>query len=213
MKSALAYLIVLTLAASAFGQSKQKISMNLDKVGNVKVTVSMSMEASQWQMWIYNYGNNPASLKRDTERSMPAYVLKNFNLSKDDMNRSFELTFDALGMCKVDKRGVWIFETGVRGADITDLGDRKYIYVDSPSEFGGQIQQIFTISFPEEASEIRLDSNAYGKTVFTFDMQTPSRSGIAKFAGGSLLLLGLAWSGIELSRTRKPTTSRNEANN
>ncbi|MBC2605098.1 hypothetical protein [Pelagicoccus albus] len=198
MRTPILALASLILATAAFAQSKQKIAMNMDKVGNVEVVTSMTMPASQWDLWQETVGNNPAALKRETQRSMPAYVLRDFDLKRNDMERSFELKFTALGMCKVDKRGNWIFETGVRNADITELGDAKFMYVDNPQEFGGSIQQVFTISFPEEASDIEVGTDAFGKTVFTFDMQTPGQVNASLLAGSGLMIVGLAWASLSL---------------
>ena len=80
----------------------------------------------------------------------------------------------AYGMRKVDKRGNWIFETGVRDADLTKLDDRRYMHVDAPRELGGQIQQVFTLEFPEEAVDSEVDSDSLEKTILQFDMETPA---------------------------------------
>ena len=50
------------------------------------------------------FGQQSCSTKRAIRRSMPAYFLDDFKLDKDDMNRSFTLSLNAYGVCKIDKR-------------------------------------------------------------------------------------------------------------
>lgn len=177
-------------------QSSQNIEMNIDPLGNAELKISMKMNAQQWQIWNSNFGNNPAALKREIERSMPGYFLGDFELKKQDMERSFEFELKAYGVCKIDKRGKWSLETDEKDVNLTKLTDNKYMLVSSPPEYGGQLQQTFIINFPEEATDIEVDEDSYGKTVFEFKMQEPS-SGInlMRWAGILFILAGGALAG------------------
>ncbi|MEO0470203.1 MAG: hypothetical protein AAF206_11320 [Bacteroidota bacterium] len=184
-------------------QLSQKIEMNLDKLGNANLTLSMKMGASQWQNWIQSLGNNPAALKRQVERDMPAFFLDDFQLEKNDMERSFTLSLKAYGVCKVDKRGNWVLETDDKDVDLTELTDHKFMYVNSPAEYGGQLQQTTIVEFPEEAQAIKVDEDAYGKTVFKFDMEGDAGGGgWMRYTGIVLCVLGAAWAGWEVLRNR-----------
>lgn len=188
-------LIICYIAASA-QQTQQKIEMQIDNIGDTKIKISMNMNAMEWQNWISSTGNNPAALKREIERAMPAYILDDFKLEKDDMNRSFELTLNAYGTCKIDKRGNWILETDQKNAQLTKLTDHKYMLVSSPPEFGGKIQQTFMVEFPSDAKDIKTDTNAYGKSIFKFKMNTPSTPfGLMRWSGLFFIIVGGAWAG------------------
>ena len=177
-------------------QSQQKIEMKIDDVGNAKLNISMTMKAQEWQVWNSNYGNNPSALKRDMERAMPAYFLDDFKLEKDDMNRSFNLSLNAYGVCEINKRGKWIVDTDQKNAQLTELTDNKYMLVTSPTEFGGQLQQTFIIELPESAKKIKTDKDAFGKSVFEFDMDAPSSGfNIMRWAGILLIVVGGSWAG------------------
>ena len=157
------------------------------------------MNAQQWQMWNSNFGNNPAALKCEIERGMPSYFLDDFKLEKEDMKRSFELTVMAYGVCKIDKRGKWAFETDEKDANLTELTRTKYMLVSSPPEYGGQLQQTFIVNFPEEASEIEVDEDSYGKTVFEFKMEEPSEGfNPLRWAGILLIVVGGGWAGKDI---------------
>lgn len=177
-------------------QSQQKIEMQLDNIGNTKIIVSMTMNAMEWQNWTATVGNNPAALKREMQRAMPAYILDDFKLEKDDMNRSFKLSLNAYGTCKIDKRGNWILETDQKKAQLTKLTDYKYMLVSSPPEFGGNIQQTFIIEFPNEANNIKTDTDAFGQSIFKFKMNTPSSPlNMIRWAGLLFIIVGGAWAG------------------
>ncbi|HLT33644.1 MAG TPA: hypothetical protein VKZ98_07640, partial [Aquaticitalea sp.] len=135
----LKFLFTLVLAVTfinAHGQTQQKIDMEIDAIGNAKLTISMTMNAQQWQTWLQTMGNNPAAMKREIERSMPAYFLDDFKLEKNDMERSFTLTLNAYGACEVDKRGNWTIDTDQKNANVTELTDHKFMLVSSPPELG-----------------------------------------------------------------------------
>lgn len=177
-------------------QAQQKIEMKLDSIGNAKLSISMTLTAQQWQTWNGTLGNNPAALKREIERSMPAYFLEDFKLEKDDMNRSFTLSLKALGVCKIDKRGKWSFETGQKNANVTELTDHKFMLVSSPPELGGAIQQTYIVEFPQEAGKVKVDKDSFGESIFQFEMNGPgSGFNLMRWSGIFLIAAGGAWFG------------------
>lgn len=187
------FICVMTVTAQ---QTQQKIEMHIDNIGDTKIKISMNMNAMEWQNWISSTGNNPAALKREMERAMPAYILDDFKLEKDDMNRSFELTLNAYGTCKIDKRGNWILETDQKNAQLTKLTEHKYMLVSSPPEFGGKIQQTFMVEFPSDAKDIKTDTDAYGQSIFKFKMNTPSTPfDLMRWSGLFFIVVGGAWAG------------------
>lgn len=193
----LAFLIV---SGTSFAQQmQQKIDMRIDSIGNAKLKISMNMTAQEWQSWSASFGNNPAALKREIERGMPGYFLDDFNLEKDEMNRSFELSLNAYGACDIDKRGKWIVDTDQKDANLTKITDHKYMLVSSPMEYGGALQQTYTIEFPEGASDIEVDKNALGNSIFKFEMESPgSGFNLLRLSGLALILIGGGWTGIKL---------------
>ncbi|WP_299111555.1 hypothetical protein [uncultured Winogradskyella sp.] len=196
MKSIINLIVCIALLSSigAYSQSQQKIEMKINEVGNAKLNISMTMKAQEWQIWNSNYGNNPSALKRDIERSMPAYFLDDFKLEKDDMNRSFNLSLNAYGVCEINKRGKWIVDTEQKDAQLTELSETKYMLVSSPPEYGGNLQQTYIIELPEDAKNIKTDKNAFGKTVFEFDMDAPSSGfNFIRWAGILLFIVGGGW--------------------
>lgn len=199
LKYTFVFVFALILFSGYGQQMQQKIEMRIDSIGNAKVAVSMNMNAQEWQSWLAGVGSNPAILKREIERSMPTYFLDDFDLKKNDMERSFSLTFKAYGVCNIDKRGNWILETDQKNANLTELTEHKYMLVSSPPEFGGTMQQTFIVEFPKAAHNIDIDKDAFGESVFKFKMKDSS-SGInyLRWAGIALIVVGGALSGKNL---------------
>ena len=192
-------LFVLFISTTYGQQLQQKINIRIDSIGNARIKLSMTMNAQQWQTWQNSLGNNPAALKREVERSMPGYFLDDFKLEKDEMNRSFELSLNAYGACDIDKRGTWIVETDQKDANLTKLTENKYMLVSSPIEFGGTIQQTYTIELPEKASNIKVDKDAYGNSIFKFNMESPSGGfNLLRLSGLALFVIGGVWTGRKL---------------
>jgi len=120
----------------------------------------------------------------------------NFELEKDEMNRSFTLSLNAYGVCEIDKRGNWTLDVDQENAQLTELTETKYMFSSSPSEFGGQVQQNYTINLPENAKNIKVSQNAFGNDVFKFKMDAPRAmkagfSVILRWGGLVLLIIGI----------------------
>ena len=202
------YLFVIAFLMVSFTsngqQMQQKINMRIDSIGNAKIKISMNMTAQEWQGWSASFGNNPAALKREMERSMPGYFLDDFKLEKDEMNRSFELSLNAYGACDIDKRGKWIVDTEQENANLTKITDHKYMLVSSPMEYGGALQQTYTIELPADATNVEVDKNALGNSIFKFDMDSPGGGfNLLRLSGIALLIIGGGWTGLSLVTGKK----------
>ncbi|MBL7929190.1 MAG: hypothetical protein JNL47_06930 [Bacteroidia bacterium] len=171
---------------------KVNIEFLVDKYGNAKTTYAMKMTASQWDNFKRSMGNNQSLLKRTMERAMPAYFLSDFEYKEDAMDRSYQLSFNAYGVCKPGADGRWHAELGEKNPDITKLSDNSYMIISEMSSGGGLIQANQKVIFPDEASDIKMDKDAFGKALFSFNMSGASGSGKMMMYGGiGLIVLGL----------------------
>jgi len=194
-----------SLLSAQSQEMKQKLEMRIDSLGDARIIASMTMNASQWQGFIQTEGNNPALMKRSMERALPGYFLDNFEMKKNDMERSFEFSFKAYGVCQVNKKGKWIVNTEQKNPDITSLTDHKYMMVINDEETKIQITQF--IEFPKNAKNIILSKDAFEKAQFEFDMNTSGATNAFPFwAGIALALIGAVWAGI-IAFFKKPKTT------
>lgn len=183
-----------TQAQQQIDALKQNINFHIDSLGNAHMTVTMNLNASQWNNFKAMIGNNVAILKRSMERALPSYFLDNFKYSEDAMIQSYTLQFDALGVSKIDQQGKWIAELDSKSPDVTRVSDRLYLVHSTTSSGGSLIEQNIKVSFPDESSNIKVDKDAFGKAYFSFKQPAPSsRSIIWLFSGGLFLFAGLGW--------------------
>ncbi|UJP65915.1 hypothetical protein [Mongoliitalea daihaiensis] len=193
MKTKQSLLIILCMLGSlqllAQAAINQHINMKVDERGNAAMLIQQKMTASQWQQWLATAGTNPNALKREIQKGMPGFFLDDFKLDRNDMERSFELSLTAYGVTKVDKRGRRILETGEKDINLTKIGDKQYMFVNSPMEYGGQLQQTTVVDFPISASNIQIDKDAFGRTIFTYQIDDPSKSLDWRYLFGGLMML------------------------
>lgn len=213
MKKIILTSLVLLISIITIAQVNQKLEVKIDSIGNAKFLIFSRMNASRWNVWNSNYGNNPAIIKREMERSMPAYFLGNFKLNKNDMDRSFTLEFDGYGACSIDKRGKWKVDTDQKNANVTKLTDHRYMLIANPS-FGEQMLQYY-IDFPKAAKNIKMDKDAFGKSYFSFDMENQTGKGINYIGIIGILLtaLGISWLLLTSKKVNKiMNTKKNKKN-
>jgi hypothetical protein len=184
--------IALVARAQEVKPFKMNVQFTLDRYGNAQVTFSMRMNASQWDDFKHSIGNNQSLLKRELERNLPSYFLSDFDYKEDAMDRSYSLSFKANGICKIDERGRWYAELDAKNPDITKLSDNVYMMITDMQSGGQLIQANSKFIFPDEASDIREEKDAFGKARFTFEMKGSSgRSSVVQYGGIVLVVVGL----------------------
>lgn len=157
---------------------KENISVDLDKLGDGHITISMTYNASQWQTFATVYGSNAADLmKRQEERGLPSWYLQNWNYKDDPVNHTWTLSFDALGLAKIDDNGNWVLALDQKKPDVTKLSDRNYIMTTNYNASGTLVQQLWKINLPSAAGNVNQDKDAFGQAIFTYEM-TPVQGGM-----------------------------------
>lgn len=171
---------------------KQNLNFDIDKLGDAHLQMSMTFDASQWDNFKKIMGSNEDMLKRSMERALPAYFLRNFNYKEDAMNRSYTLSFDALGYSRINDNGDWEIDVDLKNPDITKISDHNYALTSTFNSQGTLLEQLVKLNFPDGASDIEQTKNAFGKAIFTYTL-TPGGSKInLLFLIGGVLFIALA---------------------
>jgi hypothetical protein len=179
---------------------KVNLEFALDEKGDAKVTYSMKMNAAQWDVFKQTTGTNQSLLKRELERALPGYFLSDFEYKEDAMNRSYSLTFNAFGMCKMASSGKYTIDLDSKDPDITKVDDHTYMMISESSAGGQLIQTTQKIIFPDVASDITQSKDSFGKAHFVFDMPGNSTSGMVMKYGGIGMMVLAAFLGFKKSR-------------
>ncbi len=190
-------LIILSLpfltitAQQAINPLKVNIIFRLDGYGNSNMEVSTKLNAAQWDIFKQKIGNNVAILKRQMERSLPTYFLTDFNYSEESMERIYTLKFKALGVAKFKNKDRRIIEMDSRNPDVTQVSEGVYMMSSTYDQGGMLMQETSKIIFPKGSKDIKVESDSFGKAVFTYTCPTPgaNKSLYSVFAG-VLLIIG-----------------------
>ena len=169
---------------------KQTFDISMDDLGNADVEVSMKLNASQWDMFKRNVGNNTSVLKRGMERALPKYFLTDFNYSEEQMERTYKMKFKVLGLCTTNKNGQWVAELDSKDPDITKLSDREFIMTQDLLSDGGLIKQTQKLHLPSGASDAKVEKNSFGKAILTYKTGSGLVPTIINVAGILLVLAG-----------------------
>ena len=105
--------MILSFAKVSAQQSQQvdpiklNITMDVDNIGDGHFQMTKSYNASQWENYQRIYGSNALDmLKREMERSLPSWYLQNWNYHDDGAEHTWTLSFDALGVAKINDDGI-----------------------------------------------------------------------------------------------------------
>jgi hypothetical protein len=184
MKKALSLIIILLIAfyanvkAQQIDPLKQNLIFNIDNLGDGHLEMSYKFTASQWDNFKKIMGSNEDMLKRQMERALPGYYLQNFIYKEDAMNRTYTLSFDALGLARINDNGQWQIDMDIKNPDITKISDRNYALTATYNSQGTLIQQMAKLNIPESASDIKQGKDAFGKAIFTYTL-TPGHKGFS----------------------------------
>jgi hypothetical protein len=167
---------------------KQVFDITVDELGNATVEVSMKLNASQWDMFKRNVGNNSSMLKREIEKALPKYFLSDFGYSEDAMDRSYKLKFKALGLASINSNGKWESKLETKDPDITKLSDRDFVMNMDMASNGMLIQQTQKIHLPSSAKDAKIEKDSFGKAIMTYSTGAGMASRASLFVGIGLIL-------------------------
>ena len=169
---------------------KQTFDITMDDLGNAEVQVSMKLNASQWDAFKRNIGNNTSVLKRGMVEALPKYYLTDFNYSEEQMDRTYKMKFKVLGLCTTNKNGKWEAELESKNPDITKLSDREFVMTQDMMSDGMLIQQTQKLHLPSGASGAKVEKDSFGKAVLTYSTGAGLLPTIINITGLLLIVAG-----------------------
>ena len=149
---------------------KLNVKFVLNDVGDAHIVASSTLSASEWDIFQRTSGYNPSSLKRQMQDGLPSYFLENFDYKEDAMNRSWTLSFDGLGLCKVNADGLWQLDCDSQNPDVLKISDRNYVITSTYETGRGVISEVDNVQFPDDAINVQQTQDAFGKAIFTYAM-------------------------------------------
>jgi len=181
---------------------KQTIDMNIDKLGNANIDVSTNLSAAQWDNFKRNIGNNVSLIKRSMERALPKYYLTDFNYTEQAMDRAYDVKFKALGICSMNRNGVWEAKLDTKKPDITKLSNYEFVMTEDILTNGALVQQTIKLHLPSVAQGAKVEKDSFGKAEVTYKTGQDIVSKLIT-ALGIILILSGGWLFYRNSQSKK----------
>ena len=173
----------------------QEIDYKIDSYGDAQMELRQKMTALQWQNFKASaIAQNPSIFKRDLERSMATVLLEDFKNEMNEDTRSSVTHLTARSMATYKGNDKWELKLETQNPNITQISDHIYMLTNNLMSDGNIIQQLQKIFFPENASDIKQDTDTYGNAIFTYTLHVEEASfNLLLILGIALLLVGVAW--------------------
>lgn len=142
---------------------KETLEMNADEKGDITVVSNIKYNAATWDYVKQQHGTDPSVLKNNIKRQFPKYVVTDFDIKNDDMERTSTIKFKIQGSIKVNENGKWMAELDSKNPDITKLSETQFLMVDEDNA------QTSKINLPKSASDAKIDKDTFGKAVLTYN--------------------------------------------
>jgi hypothetical protein len=142
---------------------KETLEMNADEKGDITVVSNIKYNAATWDYVKQQHGTDPSVLKNNIKRQFPKYVVTDFDIKNDDMERTSTIKFKIQGSIKVNENGKWMAELDSKNPDITKLSETQFLMVDEDNA------QTSKINLPKSATDAKIDKDTFGKAVLTYN--------------------------------------------
>jgi hypothetical protein len=194
---ALLFSCIFIKVSSTFGQQQQdptglnqELDFHIDKLGDANLELRMKMTAAQWQAFKASaVAKNPGIFKRDMERQMSSIILEDLKTELDEDTRTSTTKIKARGMAQYKGDGKWEVKMDMKNPNVTKVSDNCYLLTGNLVSGGVLIQQLQKIFLPDDASDIKQDTDTFGNAIITYEMNTePSKFNIPTIVGIILML-------------------------
>ncbi len=149
----------------------QMFTARIDKMGDADVEVTQKMTASQWEAFRQSpIFNDPSIAKRNMERSMATYVVKDFKRNIDEMDRKVAISLKVIGYSQYKGDGYWAVKIEFKDPQVTKLADNAYMITGNAVMGTSLVQQIVKIYFPAGAKNVEQTTDEFGKAIFSYTL-------------------------------------------
>jgi hypothetical protein len=182
----------------------------LDKLGNGNVTVTYRLSASQWTVWKQRYGDRPDMLWRDVRQELANMALGDFDLKKDEVERTATVRLSFRGGPRLRSDGSSEIGVPKEMKKISDSG-REWIFnaVAQENSYAPIVNQTIRVTLPVEARNARLDQPGSAFQALVYEIPEVGRSKGLLVAGIFVLIFGLVLGGAGFLPGKPSATGKN----
>jgi hypothetical protein len=186
------FVAVLPLQPSAKAQVPAKTADIIQEIGpdgSINLTFQMSFDAGPWKIWKTIVGDEPSRLRAMMRHQFAAFVIDDFKLEKDDMNRTAKMTMrsPAGPELRKDQR----FQISVEGwCRLVNHTGREWFFSGNNPSAGNSLNTI-KIIMPANTVEATLVNPGTAEQTLVYSLRQPAgKSRIVLWSGAVIMVLG-----------------------
>jgi len=212
MKNIRRLFVAILVLATCVGVWSQATPRTLDAVeevspdGTTSLDIRMSFDAAPWSMWKAMVGDQPARLRASFQHQFAAYVLEDFKLEKDDMNRTAHISMRSPSGPEIRKDGSFLIPIEKEFRLVNNTGREWFFSGINP--YAGNSLNTIKLILPanlEQASLVNAGTSEQA-LIYSLAVQSgPSRTCV--LLGSVILGIGVVILGIGLFLGRARTGS------
>lgn len=187
-------LVLLIAGTRAADTLQTDTSIIVDRLGDGQLTMTFHLSASQWTVWKQQYGDRPDVLWRDLKQQFANMALVDFDLKKNDIERSATAQISLRGGTRLRSDGAREIEVPKDMKKISDNG-REWIFnaVSQENQYAPILNQTIRLTLPPEATNVRLNQPGTAFQTLVYEIPETGSGGKMMLVGGiGALVIGLA---------------------
>lgn len=177
--------------------------------GSVNFTIQMTFDAAAWRMWKAQVGDEPARLRAMMRHQFSAYVIDDFKLEKDDLNRSAKVVMRSAAGPELRKDGSFRIPVEKEFRLVNNTGREWFFSGNNP--YAANSLNTIKLVLPDTARNASLVGAGGIDQALHYSIEAPGNPAGGLVIGGIVLLvigLGLAGAGAFLGGGRgKPAAA------
>lgn len=187
-----AALIMAAWPGRACGQSLPKTTNVIQDIGpdgSLSLALEMTFDAAPWRVWKSQVGDEPSRLRAMMKHQFSAYVIDDFKLEKDDLNRTAKVTMHSSAGPELRKDGRFRVPIDKEYRLVNNTGRQWFFSGNNPH--ANHSLQTIRITMPENATGVTLTSAGSPEQGLIYSLKVPAgRSRTFLIMGAVLSVLG-----------------------
>lgn len=198
----LAWVSIPRTALAQFAPKTANLVYDLGSDGSLQLAMEMTFDAAAWRQWKSQVGDEPSRLRAMMKHQFSAYVVDDFKLEKDDLNRTAKISMRSPAGPELRKDGRFRIPIEKEFRLVNNTGREWFFSGNNP--YANNSLQTIRFVLPANAQGVALNAAGSAEQGLIYSLVVPAgRSRTVIIAGAIVMLLGAAVLALGFL-TRKP---------
>lgn len=195
-------------AVAQFMPKTTNLIQDLAPDGSLNLAVEMTFDAAPWRVWKAQVGDEPSRLRAMMKHQFSAYVIDDFKLEKDDMNRTAKVTMRSSAGPELRKDGRFRIAIDKEFRLVNNTGSQWFFSGNNP--YANNSLQTVRVTVPPNAVGVTLVGAGTAEQGLIYGLKVPAgKSRLFVILGAVIAAAGLLTlvAGFLFKGTPSPETS------